>query len=273
MSVTTLSLTICPVGREAQAQQTPFQDFALTHRLSSPNVYAILQDRQGFLWFGTEDGLNRFDGYSFKVFQHDPGDPASLSHNWIWSLYEDGAGTLWVGTYGGLNRMDRTRGRFTRYTTRDGLPNNTVRCIVEDHRGRLWLGTRNGLSRFDKATETFTNYDTDDGLQDNEHSWTGCLVSRRGTLLLGGRNGYTEVHPDSLGNHPSAAPQVALTDFQLFGASIQPGAAEAEALMAEYDVVLPQAITQAEALTLSYKASVFSLGFAALHFANPEANR
>ena len=119
---TTLSLTIYPVGREAQAQQTPFQDFALTHRLSSPNVFAILQDRQGFLWFGTEDRLNRFDGYSFKVFQHDPSDPASLSHNWIWSLYEDRAGTLWVGTYGGgINRFDAATEGFTRYSLANDL--------------------------------------------------------------------------------------------------------------------------------------------------------
>lgn len=159
--LTTLSLTICPVGLEAQAQQSPFQDFALTHRLSSPNVFAILQDRQGFLWFGTEDGLNRFDGYSFKVFQHDPGDPASLSHNWIWSLYEDRAGTLWVGTYGGgLNRFDAATEGFTRYSLANdlegGAGEGVAKVIYEDPTGRLWVGTEQGLYQYDRANDTFS---------------------------------------------------------------------------------------------------------------------
>ena len=69
--------------------------------LSQPNVMAILQDRVGFMWFGTQAGLNRYDGVEMAVYRHDPGDPASLSHNLVYALSEDPSGDLWIGTVGG----------------------------------------------------------------------------------------------------------------------------------------------------------------------------
>src|SRR5687767_5200175 len=85
--------------------------------LSDSHVWSILQDHQGFMWFGTDlGGLNRYDGHEFKVYSHDDRDPGSLAHNFVWVLYEDRARTLWVGTNGGgLDRYDRETDTFVHY--------------------------------------------------------------------------------------------------------------------------------------------------------------
>jgi len=101
-------------------QNLKFESISIEHGLSHSTVNCILQDRYGFMWFGTDDGLNKFDGYSFTVYKHNPDDPHSLSHNQVWSLFEDFFGVLWVGTYGGgLNRFDRNSGQFSRYDSND----------------------------------------------------------------------------------------------------------------------------------------------------------
>jgi ligand-binding sensor domain-containing protein/signal transduction histidine kinase len=151
----------------AQAEPSLRQDATFTHitieqGLSDQRVQAIVQDRAGFLWFGTNNGLNRFDGYNIVAYRHDPTNPHSLSGNLIEDLYEDRAGTLWVGTRAGLNAFDRRTERFTRYrhdpANPRSLSSNTVIAIYEDRSGVLWLGTASGLNRFDRATETFTVY-------------------------------------------------------------------------------------------------------------------
>jgi ligand-binding sensor domain-containing protein len=100
---------------------------------------------KGFMWFGTLDGLNRFDGYSFKVYKHDPRNPKSLNNNAIWTLYEDDSGTLWIGTSGGLDKFDRMTESFTLHSEEPrnakSLSNNEVRAICEDRTDALWIST------------------------------------------------------------------------------------------------------------------------------------
>ena len=91
----------------APASPVRFERFSLEDGLSQNSVLAMLQDRQGFLWFGTQEGLNRYDGYTFTTFKHDPDDPNSLSMNSILALYEDREGILWNGTW--RRRVQRTR--------------------------------------------------------------------------------------------------------------------------------------------------------------------
>jgi PAS domain S-box-containing protein len=110
--------------------------------LPQNSVQAVVQTRDGYLWFGTQEGLARFDGVQFTVF--DSRNTPGIRNHFIWSLFEDRDGVLWIGTTGGLLRY-RDR-RFQTLTTQDGLSSNVVRVITQDHDGRLWIGTGNGLS-------------------------------------------------------------------------------------------------------------------------------
>ncbi|MDH7475245.1 MAG: two-component regulator propeller domain-containing protein [Anaerolineae bacterium] len=138
----------------AQAQSPILRFFHLTtaNGLSHNIVYAIVQDHQGFLWFGTQDGLNRYDGYTFTVFRHLRSDPSSLVHNTVQALAVDSTGTLWVGTVGGLDRYDRDTHHFVHYPE----VAESVTIIYEDRVGTLWVGTAgSGLFRYDPAGDRF----------------------------------------------------------------------------------------------------------------------
>ena len=119
--------------------------------LSHNTVTSILQDRQGFMWFGTEDGLNRYDGYTFTVYRHDPDDPHSLRDDSIMTLYEDRAGVLWIGTQTGwLEQLDKERGQFSHHQF-----SGPVLSMYQDRTGKFWVGTWGALYRFDQETEDF----------------------------------------------------------------------------------------------------------------------
>ena len=123
--------------------------------LSQTKVDRIVQDDQGFMWFGTQYGLNRYDGYNFKIFAHDPGDPNSLSGVYIRALFKDRDGTLWVGCNQFLNKFDPKTETFTRYV----VP--FVNHISEDSAGMLWLSTSTGLYSLDRATGQIRRYSHD----------------------------------------------------------------------------------------------------------------
>jgi ligand-binding sensor domain-containing protein len=128
-----------------------FDRLDLQEGLSQSTATCILQDSQGFLWVGTEDGLNRYNGYGFTTFKPRPGDAKSLSNAQVWAIHEARDGALWVGTYGGLNRYDRATGSFTSFQHNAADPrslsSNYVRAICEDSQGVLWVGTKDGLNR------------------------------------------------------------------------------------------------------------------------------
>ena len=102
------------------ASTATFTHITIEQGLSDQRVQALAQDRAGFMWFGTNNGLNRYDGYNVVAYRNDPTNPHSLSGNFISDLYEDRSGTLWVGTRSGLNAFDRRTERFTRYRARPG---------------------------------------------------------------------------------------------------------------------------------------------------------
>ena len=166
-------------------QPIKFDRISLEQGLSQSSINCILQDRQGFMWFGTQDGLNRFDGYSFKVYRHDAADPNSLSDNFVRSITEDATGALWIGTEtAGVDKFDRDTGQFTHFPN---LP-NFVRAVYPDHEGLLWLGIiGDGLRRFDPATNRVTRYTHQPGKPDslgNDYVQT-IYEDRSGTLWIG----------------------------------------------------------------------------------------
>jgi two-component sensor histidine kinase/ligand-binding sensor domain-containing protein len=142
-----------PVAWTTYRAPVRFEALSIEQGLSQSSVVAILQDRKGFLWFGTDNGLNRYDGYGFRVFRNDPSDPDSIGDSRIVTLLEDRRGRLWVGTnYGGLNLLDRDREAFVRARLDPANPRslsgNGVTSVLEDQSGDIWVGTSgNGLNR------------------------------------------------------------------------------------------------------------------------------
>ena len=143
-----------------------FDRLGISDGLSNSSISSIVQDETGLIWFGTQSGLNRYDGYSVTRFEHDPFDRNSLSHNLIQTMSLDESGVIWIGTYGGLNRFDSTSGTFDRYVNSPGNPgslsNNVVTAIERDAAGRLWVGTLQGLNRLDSDSGEFDRYYADD---------------------------------------------------------------------------------------------------------------
>ncbi len=154
--------SIAAPGRNHAFEQSTIRldRIGLDRGLSQSTVRAITQDRQGFMWFGTQDGLNRFDGYRITVFKHDPKDSNSISHNAIWALMPDRKGNLWIGTENGVNCYQPALNRFQHYafpteTTQSG--SGPVSSLCEDSRGTIWIGTSTGLSKYDPTTGTISN--------------------------------------------------------------------------------------------------------------------
>ena len=170
-----------------------FRRLSVDDGLSQSTVNCITQDRQGFLWFGTQDGLNKYDGYSFQIFRKVPGDTNSLSDNYVTTLLADTRGQLWVGTYsGGVNRVDPDRGMIRRYPLRsDSLVfrgSRSVMAIAEDSSGAIWVATwGGGLDRLDQQTGAWTHCRHEpghDSVTTGERA-TSVIVDRQGQLWVG----------------------------------------------------------------------------------------
>ncbi|HQR45005.1 MAG TPA: two-component regulator propeller domain-containing protein [Thermoanaerobaculia bacterium] len=190
-------LLAAPVLEGAPARYIRFTNLSLEAGLSQGAVNCIFQDHRGFLWFGTQDGLNRYDGYSFTVFKSDPQNPSSLSGNTIWTIFEDKAGILWIGTDGGgLARLDLRTNAFSALrndpANPSSLSSNRVRAIAETPDGVLWVGTDGGgLNKLDRATGRITRF-----LQDptkpgslSSDRIRALLVDRAGALWIGSDGG------------------------------------------------------------------------------------
>ncbi|WEK38110.1 MAG: two-component regulator propeller domain-containing protein [Candidatus Pseudobacter hemicellulosilyticus] len=140
----------------AKAQSYYFKHYQVENGLSNNAVISSLQDHQGFLWFGTKDGLNRFDGYSFKVFRNEASDSNSIGSNYIYSLYETRSNILWVGCDRGLFAYDANAENFRRVYQ---APLTEVIDIQEDGGGALWFISRQVLYYYHPATGIFKAYD------------------------------------------------------------------------------------------------------------------
>lgn len=187
-----------------QYRNLTFKEISIEQGLSQSIVYAIIQDQKGFLWFGTEDGLNIWDGYHFTIFRHDPSLPGSLSYNEIRTLYQDREGTLWIGTfYGGLNEYDRLSDQFIHYQNDvndpASLSHNNVTVICEGRDGELWIGTDGGLNKLDRKSRIFTRYQHDPGnakgLSDNRIN--DLLIDQSGVLWVATGNGLCRFNRES----------------------------------------------------------------------------
>lgn len=181
---------------EINAQNINFKHFTSEQGLSQNFISCILQDSKGFMWFGTKDGLNRYDGYEFKVYRHDFFDTTSLSDNWISSIFEDSKKRLWVGT-DCLNLFLSKEDRFKKIilspdsnANSNNFKFNKINAITEGQNGLLWIGTDNGLISYNPLSDKSQFYllprNPESKLSDN---LILSLSSDDSLLIIGTQNG------------------------------------------------------------------------------------
>jgi signal transduction histidine kinase/ligand-binding sensor domain-containing protein/CheY-like chemotaxis protein len=187
----------------AQPQNIRFTHLDGEQGLSQSTVTCILQDRTGFLWLGTRDGLNRFDGHQFIIHRHDPRDPQTLPDSSIRALLEDQQGDLWVGTEGGgVGRLQLATGEVARYqhdsedTT--SLAGNHVRTLLEDRRGQIWIGTTDsGLDRLNPDNSEIRHFSrtANSSLGPPDNHIRSLMEDRLGNLWIGTLGGLSVYDP------------------------------------------------------------------------------
>ena len=178
--IVTITLNFFCASLYAQQNRMAFEHFSIEEGLSQATILCILQDSRGFIWIGTFDGLNKYDGYNFTVYKEDIDDTNSLSNNTVSSVYEDRSGVIWIGTDNGLNQYDRQADKFKRYmhnpADTNSLSSNKIRSIYEDRTGKLWIGTYGGgLIKFDPQKNQFQHYKHD---ANNPNSLSNDFVYR-----------------------------------------------------------------------------------------------
>ena len=209
-------IAIAPLGGIARADRlastaippnTPlrFTSLTLDQGLSQSVVTVTYQDSQGYIWVGTQDGLNRYDGYHFTIFRPDPESRSSLSDRQILSIIDDENGSLWIGTLlGGLNRYDRTTGHFTHYVhdpkNLDSLGGNCIRTLYIDQQGMLWIGNDGGADVFDPQRNVFIAHHRHDPQETTSLPLNGVNdihQDRQGTMWFATWKGLSYLDPST----------------------------------------------------------------------------
>jgi ligand-binding sensor domain-containing protein/signal transduction histidine kinase/response regulator RpfG family c-di-GMP phosphodiesterase len=180
LGILTFSSTGLALNPQKKITQYVIDTWGLEDGLPQISIRSIIQARDGYLWLGTEEGVVRFDGVRFEVYNKNKVE--QLKNNWIDVLFEDRKGNLRIGTYaGGLTCFYPQEGKFTTITKEQGLVHNRVWSICEDHEGNLWIGTEGGLNRLKNGK--IITYTTEEGLSDNRVK--AIIEDREGNLWIG----------------------------------------------------------------------------------------
>lgn len=175
----------------AQSDNIRFHHLSIEDGLSQNTGFCILQDSTGFIWIGTETGLNKYDGYTFTVFTAEAGNTNSLSNNSIKSICQDHDGIFWIGTEKGLNKFNPATNHIIPYVhdpdNANSISNNTVLSLCVDKAGIIWIGTGGGLNRYDRDKEDFIRFTTDpNNLYSISHNIINAILEdNAGTLWIG----------------------------------------------------------------------------------------
>lgn len=195
------AMLFCSFIAYADNENIRFQRMALEEGLSQEYVLTAFQDSEGFMWFGTQEGLNRYDGYQFKVFTSSSRNSDSLSSDWIHTIVEYDSDTLWIGTRAGINIFDKSTQTFKHKKNIEGvqgsLSNNTVRILYKDSNGGVWAGTDDGLDFYNKKTDEFEKVK----LSENGQIWQihSITEDKSGQIFVGtNKLGVISVDPNTL---------------------------------------------------------------------------
>jgi ligand-binding sensor domain-containing protein/HPt (histidine-containing phosphotransfer) domain-containing protein/PAS domain-containing protein len=236
--------------------------------LKNGNLMRIVKDRFGTLWIATQMGLHRFNPVSEEFRVYGPGPPDALSDGFINTIYLTASGVLWIGTKSGsLNRTevpawDGPAPRFSAYGKAAGLPDGAVMSILPDSKGDLWLATHRALCRFDTRQLKASKLTFQRELRKAEFIWNAAYVGVHGEMFFGSNDGLTVFHPDDIVPH-SIPPVIAFTEFRVRNQALP--------LQARMNADgTAQGVPQ---ISLQPGESMFSLEFAALHFAAPDQNQ
>ncbi len=183
-----------------------FEHITQKHGLSQHIVYSIIQDKFGFLWFGTRNGLNKYDGYKFIVYTHKKNKQNSLSNNVIRSICTDNSGNLWIGTWGGgINKFDIETEQFTSFIhnpkNKNSLSDNFILKLYMDSQNRLWILSKKGLEKFNIESQQFHNFRHNPQIYKSISSNTvySILEDNYKTIWIGTSNGLNEFKNDKIG--------------------------------------------------------------------------
>ncbi len=184
-------------------QHIAFNHLTVKDGLSQSSVTCIFQDTKGFMWFGTQDGLNRFDGYNFKIFKNDPSDSTSLTENFIFSIYETQSGKLYIETQGGTLHQYNPREESFLVVNKDSISLidarvSTVGAMLQESSGIIWtggLGKGTGLNRTDTKTDKTTTFqhDPDDPASLSDNKVYSVFRDRSGNLWVGTFSGLDKL--------------------------------------------------------------------------------
>ncbi len=183
-----------------KAQSIPFNRLTTNDGLSNNYVYDMLQDRLGFLWFATDDGLNRFDGYEFKVFRNNANDKNSISDNSVWTIIEDRFGKIWMGTKDGfVNCYDPVLDKFTSWQIKSDITKeNPITTIYIDSKDSIWIGTyRSGVYKFNPNTGKTSHwfYNPNDSTSICNNYISSIVEDKNGNIWVGTFNGLNKLDP------------------------------------------------------------------------------
>lgn len=228
----------------------------------------------GKMWLAIQHGgLSCLDTSNLKATNYttDLPKPYALSNSMIYAMHFQSPDSLWLGTNGGgLNLLHIPTGVFTIIREKDGLANDVIYSIEADNKGRLWMGTNMGLCVYDPKHHSFRGYTYRDGIQGNDFNHASCIITPTGEMAFGGTNGFMIFHPDSV-KPDSIAPEPVFTNLSLANTPVVIAPGEAQNSTDVFK--LRQSISYTDYITLLHSQSIFTLEFAALHYADARRNQ
>lgn len=239
-------------------------------------IRVIMEDRQKNLWIAMEDGgltklirtasSGNMPKFKSVRYVHKEGNENTLISNRLYSLAEDNNGLIWIATNLGLSRLNPENNTFKHFFIKNGLPDEIIMGLLFDKKESVWISHKKGLTRMNTKTLAPQNFNVNDGLQGNEFNENACFRDGTGEMFFGGQNGLNSFFPDriKINRHKS---RVVLTRLNVMNQVLQTGTKVNDR------VILEKSLLCTDQITLSWWDRNFSVEFAALNYANPQANK